>query len=109
MKRMRERRPTPRDLGLAHASGTDHENVLWFDLGTQAITDLHAAPAIAQRNGHRTLGGVLPDNVFVEFLDDFTRSHGGHKKLYVGRVPHPASEGAIRKVDAASTLRQRLN
>ena len=34
---------------------------------------LHAAPAIAQRDGHGALGGVLADDVLVELLDDLAR------------------------------------
>ena len=70
-RRVRELRQTARDLGLAAAGGTDHEDVLGRDLLAQRIVDLHAAPAIAQRDGHGALGGVLADDVLVEFGDDF--------------------------------------
>jgi hypothetical protein len=33
--------------------------------------DLLAAPAVAQRDGHRALGAGLADDVLVEFGDDF--------------------------------------
>jgi hypothetical protein len=46
--------------------------------------DLHAAPAVAQRDRDRALGGVLADDVLVEFLDDLAR---GHLRV----VDHPGS------------------
>ena len=42
---------------------------------------LHAPPAIAQRNRHSALGGALPDDVFVELLNDFAGGHGGHRRI----------------------------
>ena len=45
------------------------------DFLAQRLTDLHAAPAIAQRDGDGALGGVLADDVLVEFGDDFFRGH----------------------------------
>jgi len=65
----------PRDLGLAHAGGADHEDVLWSDLCTQRLGDVAPAPAVAQCNGHRALGLVLADDVLVQFGDDL---FGGH-------------------------------
>ena len=41
-----------------------------------ASVDLHAAPAIAQRDGDGALGRALPDDVLVELLDDFAGGHG---------------------------------
>ena len=38
---------------------------------------LHAAPAVAQRDRDGALGRVLADDVAVEFLHDFARGHGG--------------------------------
>ena len=75
-RRIGEPRQPPRDLGLADAGRADHQDVLRRDLGAQRFIDLHAAPAIAQRDGHRALGGALADDVLVQFLDDFA---GGHR------------------------------
>ena len=74
-RRVREPREAARDLGLAAAGGADHEDVLGRDFLAQRILDLHAAPAIAQRDGDRALGGALADDVLVEFGDDFARGH----------------------------------
>ena len=41
------------------------------DFLAQRIFDLHAAPAIAQRDGHRALGGALADDVLVELRRRF--------------------------------------
>ena len=74
-RRFRESRQTTRYLGFADTRRADHQNVLRRDLAAQRLVDLHAAPAIAQRNGDGTLGLILADDVFVQFLDDFS---GGH-------------------------------
>ncbi len=65
------------DLGLAHAGGADHQDVLGDDFVAQGLGHLLAAPAVAQRHGHRPLGLVLADDVLVQFRDDFLGSHGG--------------------------------
>ncbi len=70
-----EPRETARDLGLADAGRTDHQDVLRGDLAAQRFVDLHAAPAVAQCDGDRALGLVLADDVLVQFLDDLS---GGH-------------------------------
>ena len=74
-RRVREPREAARDLGLAAAGGADHEDVLRRDFLAQRIFDLHAAPAIAQRDGHGALGGALADDVLVELGNDFARGH----------------------------------
>ena len=70
-----ETRKPPRNLRLAHAGGPDHENVLRRDFLAQRFRYLLAPPAIAQGDGNRFLGVVLPDDMFVEFVDDFLRGH----------------------------------
>jgi hypothetical protein len=77
-RRIGEPRQPPRDLGLAHAGGPDHQDVLRRDLLAQRLGDLLPAPAVAQRDGHRALGLVLPDDVLVELVDDFLRGHLAH-------------------------------
>jgi hypothetical protein len=74
--RIGQPRQPARDLGLAHAGGADHQDVLRRDLAAQLLVDLLAPPAVAQRNGHRALGLVLADDVAVEFGDDLRRRHG---------------------------------
>ena len=69
-RRIGELGQTPRDLGLADPGRADHEDVLGRDLLAQRLTHLHAAPAVAQRDRHRALGGVLADDVLVQLLDD---------------------------------------
>ena len=76
--RIGESGQTARDLGLADAGRADHENVLGGDLRTNALVELHAAPAIAQGDGHSALGGVLANDVTVQFGRDFSRGHAGH-------------------------------
>jgi hypothetical protein len=55
-------------------NGADHEDVRWGDLLAQRLLNLHAAPAVTQRDGDRALGGVLADDVLVQLLDDLPRS-----------------------------------
>src|ERR1700726_4293729 len=69
-RRVGELRQAPGDLGLANAGRADHENVLGRDFLPQRLVDLHATPAVAQCDGHGALGGVLTDDMLVEFLDD---------------------------------------
>ena len=59
-----------RDLGLADAGRPDHQDILRQHLLAQLIVELLPAPAIAQRNGHGTLGVALADDVAVELRDD---------------------------------------
>ena len=71
--RLREARETPRDLGLADAGRSDHQNVLWGDflgdLGGQPL----AADAVAERDRHGAFGLALPDDVLIELGDDLAR------------------------------------
>ena len=70
----------PGDLGLAHAGGADHENVLGRDLRAHGLRDLGPAPAVAQGHGHGALGLLLTDDMLVELGDDTLRGdvrHGG--------------------------------
>jgi hypothetical protein len=73
--RVGQPRQAARDLGLAHAGGADHQDVLGRDLAAQLLVDLLAPPAVAQRDGHRALGGLLADDVAVEFGDDLLGRH----------------------------------
>ena len=61
------------DLGLADTGRTDHQDVLGRDLGAQRLRDLHAPPAVAQRDGDRALGSLLTDDMFIELGDDLAR------------------------------------
>ena len=63
------------DFGLADTGGPDHQDVLGGDFNPQAFIDLHAAPAVAQRDRDSALGVRLADDVPIQFLDDFA---GGH-------------------------------
>ena len=74
-----------RDLGLADAGGADHQDVLGRDLGAQLLVHLLAAPAVAQRDGHGTLGIALADDVAVEFGDDLLRGHAHSSTSMVWR------------------------
>ena len=64
----------PRDLGLAHAGGADHENVLRHHLLGHLRLQPLAADAVAQRDGDGPLGVVLADDVLVQLADDLARS-----------------------------------
>ena len=63
----------PRDLGLSHAGGADHHDVLREDLVLQLRADLLAPPAVAERDRDRALRLRLPDHVAVELGDDLLR------------------------------------
>ena len=72
---IREPRQAPRDLGLADAGRTDHQDVLRRDFLAQRLCHLQAPPAVAQRDRHGALGSSLPDDVLVQLVDDFLRLH----------------------------------
>ena len=63
------------DLGLAHAGGSDHEDVLRRDLLPQRLGDLLPAPPVSQRYRHRPLGRILSDDVLVQLMHDLGRRH----------------------------------
>ena len=62
---------TAGNLCFAHAGGADHQDILGNDFLLHGTGQLAAAPAVAQGNRHRALGLRLPDNVFIQFRDDF--------------------------------------
>ena len=72
-RRLRQPRQPPRNLGLAHARGPDHQDVLRRDILGQLLGQFLPPHAIAQRNGHGALRFVLADDVLVEFGDDLAR------------------------------------
>ena len=78
-RRFGEAREPARDLRLAHAGRADHQDVLRRDLLAQRLGHLLAAPAIAQSDRDRALGGVLPDDVLVELAHDFRGGHVRHR------------------------------
>ena len=81
-RRIGEPRQPPRDFGLADAGRPDHQDVFRRDLLAQRLGHLLPAPAVAQRNRDGALGGVLPDDVLVQLVDDFLRGHLGHKTAF---------------------------
>ena len=68
----------PRDLGLAHAGGSDHQDVLRHHLVAHGAGELLAPPAVAQGDGDGALGLGLTDDVAVEFRDDLAGREVGH-------------------------------
>ncbi len=98
-------REAPRDLGLADAGRTDHQDVLGRDFAAQRLVDLDAPPAIAQGDGHRALGLVLADDVLVQFLDDFSWCHLRHTFFLLSRRSAPQRATIRRGLTAAALLR----
>src|SRR5690606_9271472 len=72
-RRAGEAGEAPGDLGLPDARGSDHDDVVGHDLFAQLVIDALAAPAVAQRDGDRLLGGVLAHDVLVQLRDDLPR------------------------------------
>ena len=77
-RRLRESGQAPRDLGLAAAGRADGQDVLRQNLLAQALIQLLAPPAVAQRDRHRPLGRVLTDDEAIELGNDLARGQGGH-------------------------------
>ena len=71
--RLREARQPPRDLGLADAGRSDHEDVLRRNLFGQLRGQLLPPHAIPERDRDRSFGRVLANHVLVELRDNLTR------------------------------------
>lgn len=84
-RRVGQRGQATRDLGLADAGRPDHQDVLGHHFIAQLGRQLHAAPAVAQCDGHRALGVVLAHDVPVQFLHDLARGHGGGRNFNLVR------------------------
>ena len=63
------------DFSFTHTGWANHQYILWRDFVAQIFIQLHAAPAIAKCDGNSTFGGLLANDVLVEFRGDFS---GGH-------------------------------
>ena len=100
-RRVRQPRQPPRDLGLADAGRTDHQDVLRQDLARHLGRETLAAPAVAQRDRDGLLGALLPDDVLVELDDDLARRARGRGRslgfLFAGHhEDHRRSLTALR-------------
>ena len=71
-------REAARNLGLADAGRPDHQDVLRQHFLAQLLVELHAAPAVAQRDRDRALGVALADDEAVELGNDLARRKIGH-------------------------------
>ena len=67
-----------RDLGFADAGRADHQDVLRRHFVAQRFVQLHAPPAVAQRDGDGALRRLLADDVFIQFVNDLARRHHAH-------------------------------
>ena len=77
-RRIGELGQPPRDLGLADAGRSDHQDVLGQHLLAQLVVELLAAPAIAQGDGHGALGVALTDDVAIELGHDLAGRETAH-------------------------------
>ncbi len=64
------------DLGFTDAGGTDHQDIFGSDLVAEFGADLLSAPTVAECDGNGAFGGILSDDVAVEFADDLARCKG---------------------------------
>ena len=109
-RRVRESRQPSRDLRLADAGRTDHQDVLGRDLvghlGRQPLT----AQAVAQRDRHGALGLGLTDDVLVQLGDDLARRQRADcgRRAFGKRNRHrpkPASPACITFFDGEIRVR----
>ena len=85
-RRLGEPGQPARDLGLAAAGRADHQDVLGQHLVAQALVELLAAPAVAQRDGDGALGLALADDEAVELGDDLAGGEGAHRRSRISSV-----------------------
>ena len=64
------------NFGFTDTGRADHQDVLGRHFNAQLFRELHAAPAVTQRNGDGAFGIVLADDMAIEFVDDFAGGHG---------------------------------
>src|SRR5690606_29811199 len=69
---------TPGDFSFTHPGGADHEDIFGGNFAAQRLFQLHASPAVAQCDGNGALGSLLPNDVLVQFVDDFAGGDFGH-------------------------------
>ncbi len=73
-RRVRQSRQPTRNLRLTDSRRPDHQNILRNHLVAQLGLQQLSPVAVPQRNRHRPLRRLLPDNIFVQFRDHFPRS-----------------------------------
>ncbi len=89
-------REAPRDLGLADARRSHHEDVLRQDLRGDLGLEALAAHAVSQGDGDSAFGGSLADHVTVELGDDLA---GRERVLAGGQLCRRVLQGRRRKGD----------
>ena len=78
---LRQLRKAARELGFAHARGTDHKDVFRHYILGHIRIELLPPDAVAQRDCNRALGVRLADYILIEFPNDFAR-----RQLLAGRL-----------------------
>src|SRR5262249_40457351 len=92
-----------RNLGLADAGRPDHQDVLRQHFLAHALVELHAAPAVAQRDRTRALGVALPDDEAIELGNDLARRKIGHASRTIkSEIPSGVSTSLSRTNPAFS-------
>jgi len=76
---LRQMGQTPRNLGLPHSGGADHNDVVRHNLLAEIVGHLLAPPPISQRNRHRLFGFILPDDVLIQFRYNLSWGQCFHK------------------------------
>lgn len=69
-RRIHQLRQTACDFRLAHAGGSDHQDVLGHNLLANLLGKLCAAITVAQGDRDRTLGVVLTDDIAIQLAND---------------------------------------
>ena len=83
--RVRQLRQAPGNFRFPHARGANHDDVLGHDLVRQIGCELLPPHAIAQRDRHRPLRRLLPNNVLVQLRDNLPGSQLFKRQLLVFR------------------------
>ena len=70
---------TPRDLGLANAGRSNHQDILRQNLLAQFLVELQSPPTVAQGDRDGAFGVALADDVAVEFGHNFAGGEVGQR------------------------------
>src|SRR4029453_6891008 len=74
-RRIRKPSQSSSNLRLSNSSRADHYYVFWNDVLSEFCRELLPSDSVAKRDSNCAFGGMLADDVLVQFGDNLTRGH----------------------------------